>query len=63
MININCVGEIIFNGVVVEVGLKENDKVVSVDGKEIYIWNDLIIVIMKNLGKILDFEIEWEGKM
>ncbi len=38
--NTNRVGEIMPNGAAAEAGLKENDEVVSVDGKEIHSWND-----------------------
>lgn len=45
--NTNRVGEIMPNGAAAEAGLKENDEVVSVDGKEIHSWNDLTTVITK----------------
>lgn len=61
--NTNRVGEIMPNGAAAEAGLKENDEVVSVDGKEIHSWNDLTTVITKNPGKTLDFKIEREGQV
>ncbi len=54
--NTNRVGEIIPNGAAAEAGLKENDKVVSVDGKEIHSWNDLTTSYMERYSTILFLE-------
>ncbi|MGC3017487.1 PDZ domain-containing protein, partial [Enterococcus faecium] len=61
--NTNREGEIMPNGAAAEAGLKENDEVVRVDGKEIHSWNDLTTVITNKPGKTLDFKIEREGQV
>ncbi len=55
--NTNQIGKVIPNGAAAAAGLKENDEIVSIDGKVIHSWNDLTSVITKNPGKNLDVEV------
>lgn len=59
--NTNQIGAVLSDGAAAEAGLKENDEIVSVDGKSIHSWNDLTSVITKNPEKKLDFEIKRDG--
>ncbi|MGM9904109.1 RIP metalloprotease RseP [Enterococcus sp. 10A9_DIV0425] len=54
----NQIGMVLPDGAAATAGLKENDQIISVDGKKIHSWNDLTAVITENPGKELDFEVK-----
>ncbi len=37
----NQIGKVLPNGAAAAAGLKENDEIVSIDGKSVHSWNDL----------------------
>lgn len=54
-------GKLTPDGAAYEAGLKEGDKVVSIDGSEISTWTDVVEIIRKNPGEELQFTIERNG--
>lgn len=54
----NKIGEVQAGGVAAEAGLKENDEILSVDGKKITDWQSLITIVQGNPEKALDFEVK-----
>jgi regulator of sigma E protease len=54
-------GKLTPEGAAYKAGLKEGDKVVSIDGAEISTWTDVVEIIRKNPGKELEFAIERDG--
>lgn len=58
----NQIGKVLPNGAAAAAGLKENDEIVSIDGKSVHSWNDLTSEITENPGKKLDVEVRRDGK-
>lgn len=58
----NHLGEVLTGGVAEQAGLKENDEIVSIDGKNITDWNGLATVISENPGKQMKFVIKRNGE-
>ena len=54
-------GKLTDDGAAAEAGLKEGDKVLSIDGAEISSWTDVVEIIRKNPGKELEFAIDRNG--
>ncbi|WP_086347408.1 RIP metalloprotease RseP [Candidatus Enterococcus clewellii] len=54
----NKIGEVQAGGVAAEAGLKENDEILSVDGKKITDWQSLITIVQGNPEKALGFEVK-----
>lgn len=56
-------GEIIDNGAASEAGLQKGDRVLSVEGRPIGSWQELVRVIQKHPGETLVFKIERGGNI
>lgn len=54
-------GKLTEDGAALEAGLKEGDRVHSIDGAEISSWNDVVEIIQRNPEKELDFYLERDG--
>ncbi|WP_260697594.1 RIP metalloprotease RseP [Enterococcus sp. DIV1368b] len=61
--NTNQIGVVTPDGAAAAAGLKENDEILSVEGKSIRTWNDLTAIITENPDKPLDFEVERNGQV
>lgn len=61
--NTNQIGVVTPDGAAAAAGLKENDEILSVEGKSIQTWNDLTAIITENPDKPLDFEVERNGQV
>lgn len=61
--NTNQIGVVTPDGAAAAAGLKENDEILSVEGKSIQTWNDLTAIITENPDKSLDFEVERNGQV
>ncbi|WP_046175023.1 RIP metalloprotease RseP [Domibacillus indicus] len=55
-------GEVIDEGAAVEAGLKEGDRVVSIDGENMASWDEIVKVIQENPGEELTFIVDREGE-
>lgn len=55
-------GKVISAGAAVEAGLREGDRVLSIDGEEMGSWKEIVTVIQDNPGKELTFTVDREGK-
>ncbi|EOS7993312.1 RIP metalloprotease RseP [Enterococcus hirae] len=60
--NTNQIGEVLPNGAAQTAGLKENDKILEINGNAIYSWGDLTATITENPGKKLNVEVERNGQ-
>lgn len=58
VLNTNGIGRVVENGAAAQAGLKENDKILQVDGEKINSWEELTTIITKNPEKKLNFEIQ-----
>lgn len=58
VLDTNGIGRVVENGAAAQAGLKENDKILQVDGKKIDSWEELTTIITKNPEKKLNFEIQ-----
>ncbi|EFU14334.1 RIP metalloprotease RseP [Enterococcus faecalis] len=61
-LNTNQIGQVIPNGPAAEAGLKENDKVLSINNQKIKKYEDFTTIVQKNPEKPLTFVIERNGK-
>lgn len=61
--NTNQIGVVTPDGAAAAAGLKENDEILSVEGKSIQTWNDLTAIITENPDKPLDFEVKRNGQV
>lgn len=61
--NTNQIGVVTPDGAAAAAGLKENDEILSVEGKSIQTWNDLTAIITEKPDKPLDFEVERNGQV
>ncbi|OXS78583.1 RIP metalloprotease RseP [Domibacillus enclensis] len=55
-------GEVINEGAAVEAGLKEGDRVVSINGNSMNSWEEIVTVIQQSPGEELTFEIDRDGE-
>ena len=60
--NTNQIGEVLPNGAAQTAGLKENDKILEINGNAIHSWGDLTATITENPGKKLNVEVERNGQ-
>ncbi|MFC7372205.1 RIP metalloprotease RseP [Fictibacillus iocasae] len=60
--NESRLGELAKGEAAQKAGLKENDKIVSVDGERVSSWKELVSVIQDNPGESLEFEIVRNGE-
>lgn len=60
--NTNQIGEVLPNGAAQTAGLKENDKILEINGNAIHSWGDLTATITENPGKKLSVEVERNGQ-
>lgn len=60
--NTNQIGEVLPNGAAQTAGLKENDKILEINGNAIHSWGDLTATITENPGKKLNVEVESNGQ-
>lgn len=60
--NTNQIGEVLPNGAAQTAGLKENDKILEINGNAIHSWGDLTATITENPGKKLNVEVEHNGQ-
>lgn len=58
VLDTNGIGRVVENGAAAQAGLKENDKILQVDGEKINSWEELTTIITKNPEKKLNFEIQ-----
>ena len=58
----NQIGQVIPNGPAAEAGLKENDKVLSINNQKIKKYEDFTTIVQKNPEKPLTFVVERNGK-
>ncbi|NRE26051.1 metalloprotease RseP, partial [Enterococcus faecalis] len=61
-LNTNQIGQVIPNGPAAEAGLKENDKVLSINNQKIKKYEDFTTIVQKNPEKPLTFVVERNGK-
>lgn len=61
-LNTNQIGQVIPNGPAAEAGLKENDKVLSINNQKIKKYEDFTTIVQKNPEKPLTFIVERNGK-
>ncbi|MCA1062406.1 RIP metalloprotease RseP [Rossellomorea aquimaris] len=54
-------GELTEDGAAKEAGLQKNDVVLSIDGKEISTWEDIVTIIQKHPGDELRFNVDRNG--
>ncbi|EMF0141125.1 RIP metalloprotease RseP [Enterococcus hirae] len=60
--NTNQIGEVLPNGAAQTAGLKENDKILEINGNAIHSWGDLTATITENPGEKLNVEVERNGQ-
>jgi regulator of sigma E protease len=56
-------GEITKDGAAIEAGLKEDDKVVTINGELVNSWQELVSIIQEHPEETLQFEIERDGEV
>ncbi|RBP06783.1 RIP metalloprotease RseP [Rossellomorea aquimaris] len=54
-------GELTEDGAAKEAGLQKNDVILSIDGKEISTWDDIVTIIQKHPGDELRFNVDRNG--
>jgi regulator of sigma E protease len=57
------IGKVMAGSVAERAGLKENDRILRANGRELALWEDWVNVVRSHPGKALDIEIERAGAM